>query len=206
MTHLFISSYLAGVQEPLRKFLAEKVKREEHLLFISTAGNVETYTGYIDEGKASLIALGYRLEYLDIAIENEEDCLKKIENAQGIVVSGGNTFYLLQELKKKQLLSAMRTKIARGCPYVGESAGGIILAPSIAYVQLMDDPEQAPALTSYDGFKLIDFYPLPHHNEEPFKDVVDVIYRTYQQELLLLPINNQQAIVVERGIHVIVGN
>lgn len=206
MAHLFIASYLAGVKDRINDFLKEKEKETAHLLFIPTAGNVETYTEYINEGMAALNSLGYRLDCLDIANENAEDSLKKIETAQGIVVTGGNTFYLLQELKSKQLLSAITCKIVSGCPYIGESAGGIILAPSIAYVETMDDVTQAPELTTFDGLNVIDFYPLPHQGEEPFKEVVETIYRNYQARLPLLPINNQQAIIVEGADRVIVHN
>ncbi|MCQ4978294.1 Type 1 glutamine amidotransferase-like domain-containing protein [Veillonella parvula] len=45
------------------------------IVFIPTAGNVEPYTGYIDEGVEMLKSLGYELVIIDIS-KYDEDYLK----------------------------------------------------------------------------------------------------------------------------------
>ena len=45
------------------------------IIFIPTAGNVEPYTGFIDEGIGMLKSLGYELEIIDIS-KFDEDYLK----------------------------------------------------------------------------------------------------------------------------------
>ncbi|MGK0385586.1 MAG: dipeptidase E [Patiriisocius sp.] len=49
-----------------------------------------------------------------------------IENAQGVFTGGGNTFLLVQQLYKHEILAPMRQVILEGTPYLGTSAGSNI--------------------------------------------------------------------------------
>lgn len=199
MKKILINSYFAGIEKQFNKFIIDNEIIVNEILFISTAGNVEEYRHYIDEGINFLEHLGYQLNFLDIANESKETCTTEINNAQLIYISGGNTFYLLQEIKKKGLLSVLRNKICTGCPYIGESAGGIILSKNINYVKEMDDTEMAPELKEFNALDVIDFYPLPHYMEEPFSDIVKKIVKEYSDQVDLVPINNNQAIVINNN-------
>lgn len=52
-------SYLAGTKNITKKYLSKMISNK--IVFIPTAGNVEPYTGYIDEGVEMLKSLGYEL-------------------------------------------------------------------------------------------------------------------------------------------------
>ena len=49
-----------------------------------------------------------------------------IENAQGIFTGGGNTFLLVQQLYKNDVMYALRDVLHDGTPYLGTSAGSNI--------------------------------------------------------------------------------
>ena len=87
---------------------------------------------------------------------------KTIENADCIYISGGNTFYLLQELRKTGADELIKQHILTGKLYIGESAGAMITAPNIEYVSLMDDPEKGKELTGFDALNVVDFSTVPH--------------------------------------------
>ncbi|WP_424350107.1 Type 1 glutamine amidotransferase-like domain-containing protein (plasmid) [Latilactobacillus sp. 5-91] len=157
---------------------------------------MEEYTGYIDDGVKLLEEAGYQLNVLDISYENEEICREKILNSNIIWITGGNTFYLLQELQKKNIISILKDKVNKGCPYIGESAGGIILSKNIEYSKILDSVSVAPKLKDYRGLGLVDFYPLPHYIEEPFTETVQQTFEKYKDKVHLIPINNSQAIFV----------
>jgi hypothetical protein len=53
--------------------------------------------------------------------------------------------------------------------YVGESAGSMILSPTIEYVKDMDDSTKALELKDSSALSIVKFYPLPHHTNFPFK-------------------------------------
>jgi len=204
MKTLFLTSYLAGTIEKLVNLLQKEQSGEKNILFIPTAGNVEEYTGYIDEGQAALQQYGFKLDVLDIANTDLQQCHTVFLNATIICLSGGNTFYLLQELKRKKLDQLLVQKIAQGCFYIGESAGAMILAADIEYNEIMDDSSLASELDNYNALNIIDFYPLPHYIEEPFVESVQQTYAKYKNNLPLVPINNQQAIIVRDNTYSIV--
>ena len=196
MKQLFLCSYFAGVKDLFRQYASEK-QLGKHVLFIPTAGNVEEYRGYIDEALQTFADLGFQVEILDISSCDRETAQTKIIQSKLLYVSGGNTFYLLQELKKKQLLSLIREQIVDGMVYVGESAGAIITAKDIDYNKLMDDKGVATELHDTGALNEVDFYVLPHVGEEPFVESAQSTLDTYNDQLNLLPLNNSQAVLVE---------
>lgn len=161
MKQLFLCSYFAEVKSLFKQY-ASKKQLGKHVLFIPTAGNVEEYRGYIDEAQQTFVDLGFQVEILDISACDRETAQTKIIQSKLLYVSGGNTFYLLQELKKKQLLSLIKEQIADGMVYVGESAGAIITAQDIDYNKLMDDKGVAAELHDTGALNEVDFYVLPH--------------------------------------------
>lgn len=85
-----------------------------------------------------------------------------IENADCIYVSGGNTFYLLQELKKTGTDELIKQHILAGKLYIGESAGAMITTSNIEYACLMDDSNEVKELTGFEGLNIVDFSTVPH--------------------------------------------
>lgn len=187
-------SYLAGTESITKKYLSKMVSNK--IIFIPTAGNVEPYTGYIDEGIEMMRLLGYEVEIIDIAKFDEGYLKDKILKAECICISGGNTFYLLQEIKKKNLIKVLVKRIKEGAFYIGESAGAIIMSENIEYNHIMDDKSIASELDDYAGLNVFDHYVLPHIGEYPFEETAQKTLDTYQDKISLVPINNNEAILV----------
>ena len=82
---------------------------------------------------------------------------------------------------------------------MGESAGSIVLYRNIEYVKDIDDFTVAPTLDSFSSLGLVDFYPLPHYTNFPFKEVVENIISNYEGKIELCPISNTQAIIVNES-------
>ena len=75
------------------------------IIFIPTAGNVEPYTGFIDEGIEMLKSLGYELEIIDISKFDEDYLKDRFLKTECICISGGNTFFIYyKSLKKEKIL------------------------------------------------------------------------------------------------------
>ena len=60
--------------------------------------------------------------------ENPQEAIK---NAKGIFTGGGNTFVLVDQLYKKNIIGTLKTAIETGTPYVGTSAGSNICGLTI---------------------------------------------------------------------------
>ncbi|SNV65923.1 Type 1 glutamine amidotransferase-like domain-containing protein [Veillonella rodentium] len=191
---ILLMSYLAGTESITKKYLSKMVSNK--IIFIPTAGNVEPYTGYIDEGIEMLRLLGYEVEIIDITKFDEGYLKDKILKAECICISGGNTFYLLQEINKKNLIKVLVKRIKEGAFYIGESAGAIIMSENIEYNHIMDDKSIASELDDYAGLNVFDHYVLPHIGEYPFEKTAQKTLDTYQDKISLVPINNNEAILV----------
>lgn len=192
---LFLTSYLAGTKELVQDFLTQNDIQE--ILFIPTAANVEEYRDYVDEGIAALKESGYDVTILDVATAPHNKSVQAIKNSACLCISGGNTFYLLQELKRNDLLDLIKQRVRNGTPYIGESAGAIIACPDISYNQIMDDKTVATELTNYSGMELVDYYVLPHNGEFPFVEATAQTIKVYGEKINLVPLNNSQVVIVE---------
>lgn len=202
MKTLFLCSYFTDVASLFKTF-ADQNQFKKKVLFIPTAGNVEEYTAYIDEARAVFADLQFEVEVLDIAEAREDVVREKISQTPCLYISGGNTFYLLQELKKKNLLPLIRERIHQGMVYLGESAGAIIASRDIFYNHIMDDKNLAPGLTEYSALSMVDFFVLPHWKEFPFEESSQQTAAAYDGQLKLLKLTNQQAVLVTGHTNVI---
>ena len=195
MIEMFLCSYFAGAATLFEDFAGQNIRAKE-VLFIPTAANVEEYRDYVDEAKEAFAKMGFTLQILDVSKASEAEAKAKIGAAQVLYVSGGNTFYLLRELKKKGLTDLIANRVRNGeLIYVGESAGAMIAAPSMEYASVMDDAGDYGA-AAQTGLDLIKFYPVPHYGEEPFVQSAAEILKIYGDKLNLAPINNAEAIAV----------
>lgn len=127
MKHLIIAStstihggeYLEYLLPELEVFF----RNVKTVLFIPYArpGGIshEDYTSKVQEAfaKINIAVIGIH------EFENPADALK---SAQGIFTGGGNTFLLVYQLYKNELMSLLRDVIRNGTPYLGTSAGSNI--------------------------------------------------------------------------------
>ncbi len=72
-----------------------------------------------------------------------------------------------------------------------------MLAPNIEYSEIMDNKTKAKDLQKYDELGVIDFSPVPHYNNFPFKRCTKEIIKKYNSHLNLKTINNSQVIVMK---------
>ncbi|MCB0540374.1 MAG: Type 1 glutamine amidotransferase-like domain-containing protein [Bacteroidetes bacterium] len=195
MKKLFLSSSFVDVSEFLEPFLGEKLKNRR-ITFIPTASIPEEYKAYVENDQKAFEKLGLIIEELDISSTGTNQIEKVIKKNDFIYVSGGNTFYLLQELKISGADKIILEEIKKGKPYIGASAGSIIMSENIKYVEKMDDKAKAKKLTDYNALNIVDFYTLPHHTNQPFKKSVEEIIVDYRDKIDLIPISNTEAIQV----------
>lgn len=195
---MILTSSLYESIELVKKFL-DKNTESKKILFIPTATNVDEYKKYIYLTQKAFEDFGYEVENFDVSIFSEEIAKEKLSQAKTVFISGGNTFYLLQELKRKNLTSYLKERIENGLLYIGESAGSVIAAPDIEYASIVDDKTLATELDDYAGLNLVDFYIVPHFEEEPFVESSRNTVELYKDKLDLKLINNKEAILVENN-------
>ncbi|WP_201523656.1 peptidase E [Aliarcobacter butzleri] len=194
MKKLFLASSFKDVANIFADF--EKDLKGKTVTFIPTASKVEKVVFYVNSGKKALQKLGLIIDELDISTASNDEINSKLRNNDFIYITGGNTFFLLQELKKTGADKIIIDEINKGKLYIGESAGAIVTSANVEYAKRMDDVKKAPNLTEFSGLNLVDFYVIPHYTNFPFEKTVEKIIEDYSSKLDLSPISNKDAILV----------
>jgi dipeptidase E len=127
----------------------------KELLFIPFAGVSISWDDYT---KKMQNALPY---YKVKGIHQFPSPYQALENAQAIVVGGGNTFNLLNQLYQQDLLGKIKNQVNKGTPYVGWSAGSNICGNSIRTTN--DMPIVQPP--SFDALNFVPFQLNPHYTD-----------------------------------------
>ena len=127
MKNLIIAStstvFGSGYLEYLLPTLEEHFKNAETIVFIPYARpsgiSHDNYTLKVSEAFAKI---GKKV----VGLHTFENPVAAIEQAQGIFTGGGNTFLLVKKLYETNVLSALKTVLLNGTPYLGCSAGSNI--------------------------------------------------------------------------------
>ena len=188
---LFLCSHFSSVGSLIKEEIENK-----KVAFIPTASLREGYTGYVGSARKLFKKLGAIVTEIDISTEAYSTIQSVFEDADVIYFTGGNSFFLIDQLRKTGTDELLKKELAKGKLMIGESAGAIICAPSIQYIEQMDEKPEDYSQEDDAGLDLIDFYVLPHYLTAPFKKVTEKIMTEFS-DLNLCPINNRQGIVID---------
>jgi dipeptidase E len=152
--------YLAWPRTHIKDFLDGFGIRK--VLFIPYAGvNLsavsleKSYDLYEERVKKIFSTMGFILH----SIHRETNPMVAVNEAECIVVGGGNTFHLVSQLQEFNLMDPIRRKVFRGMPFVGWSAGANIACPTMRTTN--DMPIVEPP--SFNTLKLVPFQINPHY-------------------------------------------
>ncbi|QIZ76032.1 dipeptidase PepE [Ferrimonas lipolytica] len=189
------TGYLAHAIEMLR----ELVQPDSRWLFIPYAGVSISYDQYHQMVMDALPQLQCQID----SAHQLEDPAAVLDKYDGVLVGGGNTFHLLHELYRFNLIEAIQSQCTQGMHYIGWSAGSNVAGLSIRTTNDMPiiEPPQFTALELVP-FQLnphyIDYHPPGHHGEtrqqrlEEFTKVAPLTPVIAIQEGSALLINNNR--------------
>lgn len=188
---LLLCSHFTGIAPALGEEFHDK-----RVVFIPTAAAHEEYTGYVASARSSWKDLGAEIVDLDIVGVSRQAATEVLEQAEVIYLSGGNSFFLLDQLRSTGIDRIIKACLAEGAVLVGESAGAIVCSPDLSYIQPMDPVPDSYSQTDYIGLGLVDFFPVPHYLNPPFVESSHQVVNL-NPRLPLKPISNTQALLVE---------
>jgi dipeptidase E len=93
------------------------------------------------------------------SVHEVADPVAAVERAEAVVVGGGNTFRLLDEMYRRRLLEPIRGRAEAGMPYLGWSAGANVACPSLMTTN--DMPIVQPP--GFQALSLVPFNINPHY-------------------------------------------
>ena len=148
-------SYLDYPKNHIREFLGDKPM---NALFIPYAAVTFSYDEYEEKVNNRFAEIGHHVT----SIHRYINPIEAIENADAIVVGGGNTWQLVKMLQEKGLMKIIRKKVKKGTPYIGWSAGSNIACPTLRTTN--DMPIVEPL--KFKTLKLVPFQINPHYLDD----------------------------------------
>jgi dipeptidase E len=178
---------------------------EIRLTFIPTAAEVEEGSlSWLHDDRQALVDAGFPVTDFTLTGKTPDEVRSMLKSTDFVFVSGGNTFYLLQEMRRSGFADMIRDFVDKGMIYGGSSAGSIVAGPNIAITADLDDPSLAPQLTDYEGLNLTDVIVLPHwgspHFQERYFKTMQNGYKTGNKVILL---TDDQYLIVENDTYTI---
>ena len=178
-----------------KKIIKKYLKENSKIGFVPTASELENDRLYMENDREDLLKMNFIIIDINISKETKEEIIRKFNEIDAIFMAGGNSFYLLQQLKTKNVLQEL-IDFANNKIYVGSSAGSCIACPSIDYLEKLDDKLKAPLLNNCNAMNLVDFYILPHYmSKEKYTQLAEEIEKAYTN-YKFLKLTNEQAIIV----------
>ena len=151
------------------------------LLYVTIAvdGEKDTDRTWLEEEYATILDLGIKKENItEFHYEENID----FSSYDIIYMIGGNTFYLLKELREKNLAEKIIQAIDNGVIYVGSSAGSIILGKTIETALPFD--ENWVNLVDFKGLNIVNGIIIPHANRK--QEFIKEVKQKYNDKIIEL--------------------
>ena len=113
----------SGYLEYLLPTLSEHFNNCSEIIFIPFARpSGISHDDYTEIARKAFAKIGIKVK----GLHEFEDYTNALKNSEGIFTGGGNTFLLVTQLYKYNLLSTLKEVVNNGTPYLGTSAGSNI--------------------------------------------------------------------------------
>jgi dipeptidase E len=197
---LFLTSSIHAVAHDIAKLV--DFSNGNKLVFIDTASEPKGEREDLEWQKTdrqALVDAGFVVSDYTITGKSRSQLEADLEAFDYIYLSGGDTFYLLEQSQKSGFVSLIRELIQeKGKIYIGTSAGSIIAGPKLL------DYHQAEGVTleNRDTYGLVNFTIIPHWGSDGFREKylggrIEIVYKEDQVPLMLL--TDTQYVHVQNG-------
>ncbi|MEV7086413.1 dipeptidase PepE [Streptomyces sp. NPDC093085] len=142
-----------GYLDHAREEIGALLDGARRLVFVPYA--LADHDGYTAQVAEALAPLGVEVTGAHTA----PDPAELVRGAEAVFIGGGNSFRLLKALHERDLLRAVRDRVAAGVPYMGSSAGTNMACPTLRTTN--DMPIVQPP--SFEALGLLPFQINPHY-------------------------------------------
>ena len=168
MKNVFLTSSLQSVAKDLAEHLDPNIKR---FLFVITASELEKGNRWwLRADRKSMTELGFELENYTLTDKTKEQVKDALSKVDGIIMAGGNTFYLLWKIQQSDSAGLIKQFVKDGRIYIGSSAGSMVASSDIYASREKKEIDAVPDIKDFNGLGITDIMVQPHWGSKSFKE------------------------------------
>jgi dipeptidase E len=166
--------------------------------FIRAASRPCADIRWLEAERAILVQAGFQVTDVH---ELNASTRSIVERSDAVFLGGGNTFVLLDELRKSHFDELLIRMHHTGKILIGESAGALVLGPTIEPIRFIDEPERAPELSEFTGLCLFSFLPAVHFGRSEYlEQYASIIRAAFSLGLPMLALRDADSVWIRRGL------
>lgn len=165
------------------------------VLHITTAANGARVDmkPYWDTVHEALEKYGCEVKDLDLEGKTKNELRDILKNFEAVFINGGNTFYLLKEMRASGFSELLKELIPQGLVYMGASAGAYVMCPTIE-VSGWDTTRNTFGLTDLSALNFAPFLLSAHYH--PGKAAL-IKEKSQQSKYPIRILTDEQAILLK---------
>lgn len=196
---LYLASEFAKSHPKICAAIEQRDVRGKKAVFIPTAAFGEDYEPSAADTTDPLVNLGMSVQTFDLRGKSPAETNAALGDAAVISVGGGNTFFLLEHMRRSGFAARICGYLKQGCIYIGSSAGSIVCTPDINYIEGMDDPNRA-VLNGTAGLDLVPFSLIPHLDHPFLADRAASRCAHYSAPAPVIALRDAQYLDIQNGV------
>jgi len=201
MKKLFLASAFSSVVKEFVEFLG-KDPRGLFVGFVPTAADPYDDKWFVEKDKKALVDIGLNVREIGLKDKTEAELREEFKGVDIIFVAGGNTFYLLCEVRKSGFDKIVKELVEQGVVYAGSSAGSYLVCPTIEASNWKPADKPRFGVTDFTALNLVPFVMSVHFTPE-YRDIIKQAAPSCKYPIKIL--TDQQALAVEDNRITLVG-
>lgn len=147
------------------------------------SGGIHGAEDYISQWEDIANEYGTQFSVIDNTSANPRESIKLL-NADVVLISGGNTFQLLSNLRKSGLDKVIvELSHKQDVTLAGFSAGALVLTPTITICNLPGFDENLFGINDLSGLGIVDFELFPHYEKLLHETLLNVYRETTNNQV-----------------------
>lgn len=194
---LFLTSAAGKVLSHLVKKLPLPTSNYQAAFITTAADPYQGNSPWVYADQKALEATGIKTNSFSIDNLSENEIRNKLDNSNLIFVAGGNTFHLLDQSLKTGFSKILIEKLDQNIPYIGSSAGSMLLGKHIDLVYSPEDHQGYEHLDS-SGLGYIDLSIQPHWGDPDLrKEYSSDFDKLYCQDKKIILLSDNQYLWIQ---------
>lgn len=161
MKLLLLSRFLGAVPDFLSTLESDSLA-DIRIAYINDAAKPLGDAPFVERERLQLQSLGYTLVPLTIGDGTAAEISAALDTVDAVYVAGGMADCLMAVLRSTGSDKVLSERVRAGLPYIGASAGAVIMGKSIDAAIALDGHTDGTSLDDLTGLGLVDAVILPH--------------------------------------------